>query len=71
MDHHPLYEAYTAQWSGLLSRMSSEERLLSLQGQREFFAEISHPDPVAIGKIRQWLQAQEKAILGHSQERTI
>lgn len=62
--HHPLYEAYTTQWSDLLRRMSPQDRLASLNGQRELLAEVLHPNLHVIHDIRQWIDAQEQAIIG-------
>lgn len=62
--HHPLYEAYTTQWSHLLSQMSPDERLFSLQGQQEYVDGASFPDPTVREALLQWLRDQEKNITG-------
>lgn len=62
--HHPLYEAYTTQWSHLLSTMTPDERVFSLKGQQEYVEEAHFPDPTVRAALLQWLRVQETNITG-------
>lgn len=67
--HHPLYEAYTTQWSHLLSTMTPDERVFSLKGQQEYVEGTSFPDPAIREALLRWLRAQERNILGPGEKR--